>query len=69
MQSIGYRHMVDFINGKSTWDETVTTLKRDTRRFAKRQLTWFRKDSEMIWKSPDDAEEIMAAVRKFLEGR
>jgi len=66
MQSIGYRHMVDFINGKSTWDETVTTLKRDTRRFAKRQLTWFRKDSEMIWKSPDDAEEIMAAVRKFL---
>ncbi len=69
MQSIGYRHMVDFINGKRTWDKTVTTLKRDTRRFAKRQLTWFRKDSEMIWNSPDDAEEIMAAVRKFLEGR
>jgi tRNA dimethylallyltransferase len=66
MQSIGYRHMVDYINGKFTWDETIYTLKRDTRRFAKRQLTWFRKDQEMIWKSPDDVDEIMTLVRDFL---
>jgi len=68
MQSIGYRHMVEYVNGENTWDETIYTLKRDTRRFAKRQLTWFRKDTDMIWKSPDDAEEIMALVRGFLEG-
>ncbi|MBC2716210.1 MAG: tRNA (adenosine(37)-N6)-dimethylallyltransferase MiaA [Desulfobacteraceae bacterium] len=68
MQSIGYRHMVDYINGKSTWDDTIYTLKRDTRHFAKRQLTWFRKDKEMIWKSPGDVDEIMAAVRHFLNG-
>ncbi|MDA3897536.1 MAG: tRNA (adenosine(37)-N6)-dimethylallyltransferase MiaA [Desulfobacteraceae bacterium] len=67
MQSIGYRHMVDYINKKFTWDETVYTLKRDTRRFAKRQLTWFRKDAQMIRKSPDDAEEITEMVRKFIE--
>jgi tRNA dimethylallyltransferase len=66
MQSIGYRHMVEYINGKYTWDETIYTLKRDTRRFAKRQLTWFRKDQEMIWKSPDDVDEIMTLVRDFL---
>jgi tRNA dimethylallyltransferase len=66
MQSIGYRHMVKYLEGKRTWDETIFTLKRDTRRFAKRQLTWFRKDSEMIWKSPDDADEINEMVRRFL---
>ncbi|MCD6584891.1 MAG: tRNA (adenosine(37)-N6)-dimethylallyltransferase MiaA [Desulfobacteraceae bacterium] len=68
MQSIGYRHMVNYINEKNTWDETVYTLKRDTRRFAKRQLTWFRKDTEMIWKAPADADGVMAEVRGFLEG-
>jgi len=69
MQSIGYRHMIGFIDGKNTWDETVYTLKRDTRHFAKRQLTWFRKDQEMIWKAPDDAEKIIAIVRQFLTDR
>lgn len=67
MQSIGYRHMVEYLEGKRTWDETIFTLKRDTRRFAKRQLTWFRKDPEMIWKSPEDADEITEMVRIFLE--
>jgi tRNA dimethylallyltransferase len=66
MQSIGYRHMVEYLEGKRTWDETIFTLKRDTRRFAKRQLTWFRKDSEMIWKSPEDTDEINEMVRRFL---
>ena len=68
MQSIGYRHMVEYLEGKNTWDDTIYTLKRDTRRFAKRQLTWFRKDSEMIWKSPDDVDGVMDMVRGFLEG-
>ena len=66
MQSIGYRHMVEYIEGKRTWDETIFTLKRDTRRFAKRQLTWFRKDPDMLWKSPEDVDEITEMVRKFL---
>ena len=66
MQAIGYRHMVDYIKGHSDWDETIFTLKRDTRRYAKRQLTWFRKDKEMIWKAPEDVDDIKASVRKFL---
>ena len=67
MQSIGYRHMAAYINGEISWDETVYTLKRDTRHFAKRQLTWFRKDLEMIWKSPEEGTEIVEMVRKFLK--
>lgn len=67
MQAIGYRHMNDFISGRTGWDETIDLMKRDTRRFAKRQLTWFRKDPEMIWKSPDDVDEIAGLVRSFLK--
>lgn len=49
LQSLGYRHMISYITGKMEWEEAVETLKRDTRRFAKRQLTWFRKDNRIKW--------------------
>jgi tRNA dimethylallyltransferase len=67
MQSIGYRHMVDFIKGDRSWEETIRTLKRDTRRYAKRQLTWFRADPDVIWKSPDALQDIEALIHKFLQ--
>ncbi|MFH2219010.1 MAG: tRNA (adenosine(37)-N6)-dimethylallyltransferase MiaA [Pseudomonadota bacterium] len=67
MQSIGYRHMVGFINGRFSRDEMLRTLKRDTRRYAKRQLTWFRADPEIRWSQPDRLEEIRRAVKKFLQ--
>lgn len=49
MQSIGYKHMAMFIKNEVSWEETVRLLKRDTRRYAKRQFTWFRKDKEITW--------------------
>jgi len=49
MQSIGYRHMVEFIQDKLPWDECLRTLMRDTRRFAKRQYTWFGADPQINW--------------------
>lgn len=67
MQSIGYRHMVGFINGRFSRDEMLQTLKRDTRRYAKRQLTWFRADPEIRWSQPERLEEIRRAVKKFLQ--
>ena len=68
MQSIGYRHIVNFIEGHCTWDETVRTLKRDTRRYAKRQITWFKADPEVIWKEPEAIEDIKELIKKFLQG-
>lgn len=68
MQSIGYRHVVNFIEGHCTWDETVRTLKRDTRRYAKRQMTWFKADPEVIWKKPEALEDIKELIKKFLQG-
>lgn len=49
MQTIGYRESVFFLHGKMTFEEAVEQVKRDTRRYAKRQFTWFRKDSSIIW--------------------
>ncbi|MBF0211552.1 MAG: tRNA (adenosine(37)-N6)-dimethylallyltransferase MiaA, partial [Desulfamplus sp.] len=54
MQSIGYRHVCDFLNCKTSWEETIRLLKRDTRRYAKRQLTWFRQDKDIIWLSSNE---------------
>ncbi len=67
MQSIGYRHMVNFITGRLSWDEALQTLKRDTRRYAKRQMTWFKADSEIVWKEPDQLSDICSLIRNFCE--
>jgi len=67
MQSIGYRQVVDFIGGRLPWDESVRTLKRDTRRFAKRQFTWFGADKQIQWYEPDQLKEIFRLVESFLE--
>lgn len=66
MQAIGYRHLVDYIKGNISWDETMRTLKRDTRRYAKRQLTWFKVDSEIIWTEPEQFEFICREITKRL---
>jgi len=66
MQSIGYRHMVDYIEGRSSWEECVRTLKRDHRRYAKRQLTWFGADSEIIWKAPGQLQSMKVLVENFI---
>lgn len=66
MQSIGYRHVVDFLTEKLTWEECVRTLKRDTRRFAKRQFTWFGADPLIQWYETDRLEEITRQVDGFL---
>jgi tRNA dimethylallyltransferase len=67
MQSIGYRHMVDFIKGRIAWEETVRTLKRDTRRYAKRQMTWFKADPEIVWAEAGQLGYIKQLIKKFLQ--
>jgi tRNA dimethylallyltransferase len=49
MQGLGYKHFIDCFLGKTSRDEAVALLKRDTKRFAKRQFTWFRREPETIW--------------------
>ena len=49
MQGLGYKEILDYLDGKLTLEEAVYILKRETRHFAKRQLTWFRREKEVIW--------------------
>jgi len=66
MKAIGYRHIIGHL--KSTWDldEAKRLMQRDTRRYAKRQLTWFGADPEITWVDPDDKPGIVNMVMAFI---
>lgn len=49
MQGLGYKEMLAYLDGECTLDEAVYTIKRDTRHFAKRQITWFKRERDVIW--------------------
>lgn len=66
LQSIGYRHIVSYLKGEWRWEESIRLLVRDTRRYAKRQLTWFKRDSEILWFQPSEQEKIFSAINNFL---
>jgi tRNA dimethylallyltransferase len=68
MKSIGYRHMIEYLEGEVLWSEAVRLLKRDTRRYAKRQLTWFRSDPEVIWFDPREVDVMRGKIDAFLTG-
>ncbi len=67
MQSLGYRQMTAYIDGEISWQEAVALIKRDHRRYAKRQFTWFRADPEILWLAPDQIEKAAEAIAGFLE--
>jgi tRNA dimethylallyltransferase len=62
LHTVGYREIFDWIEGKYDRDEAIRLLKRNSRRYAKRQLTWFKRDEEMHWFTPDQMEEIIKRV-------
>lgn len=68
MQSIGYRHIVGYLQGRWDLDEAARLIQRDTRRYAKRQLTWFRADPDIIWVDPDRRQGIIDKVMTFVQG-
>jgi tRNA dimethylallyltransferase len=67
LRSVGYRHVGLFLMGRLRLEEAVHLMKRDTRRLAKRQLTWFRRDEEIHWFHPErQAQEIHQAIDSFI---
>ena len=69
MQGIGYKEFIPYFNGECTLEEAVTQLKTNTRRFAKRQLTWFRRQIEGLWVDMDqsDGDKVMENVLDYLK--
>jgi tRNA dimethylallyltransferase len=67
MKALGYRHVVSHLDGGVPLPEAVAQMKRDTRRYAKRQLTWLLREPEAVWTGPENAQGTAAEMaRKFL---
>lgn len=62
LQTVGYSEIFDFLDGVFDKDEAIRLLKRNSRRYAKRQLTWFNNDKEITWFHPDEYESILKFV-------
>ena len=62
LQTVGYREFFDYFEGRTSYDRAVELIKRNSRRYAKRQLTWFRRDPEIRWFSPNDD----AAIHEYI---
>ena len=73
MQGLGYKEMLNYLNGECSYEEAVSILKRDTRHFAKRQLTWFRRERDVIWIEKEqydyDEEKILDAMLSYIRER
>ncbi|MDE6472465.1 MAG: tRNA (adenosine(37)-N6)-dimethylallyltransferase MiaA [Clostridia bacterium] len=68
MQAIGYKEFKEYLSADKTLEETIETIKQNSRNYAKRQLTWFKKYDFAKWYSPDDSLGIEREVKAFLEG-
>lgn len=62
LQTVGYRELFEYFDGVISRDEAVELIKRNSRRYAKRQLTWFRRDNEVHWFAPDDDAAIIQQI-------
>ena len=73
MQGLGYKEILDYLNGECSLEEAIYILKRDTRHFAKRQLTWFRRERDVIWIDKDnydhDEDKILEVMLSYVKER
>lgn len=73
MQGLGYKEILDYLNSECTLEEAIYILKRDTRHFAKRQLTWFRRERDVIWidknKYDHDENQILEVMLSYVKER
>ena len=71
MQGLGYKELLSYLDGECSLSEAVRIIKRDTRHFAKRQLTWFRRERQTDWISMDRKtdEEILKELATVMEKR
>ncbi len=64
LQTVGYKEIFDYLDGKYDKEEAIRLLKRNSRRFAKRQMTWFKKEEEIKWFKPSDFDLILSYLNK-----
>ena len=59
LNTVGYKELFEYLDGLTTLDEAIFKIQSNTRRYARKQLTWYKRDVEMTWFSPDNIEEIL----------
>lgn len=69
MQGLGYKEILDYLDGNCSLEEAVYILKRDTRHFAKRQLTWFRREKDVIWVNKNEFDYDDDKILEYMLGR
>jgi tRNA dimethylallyltransferase len=69
LQSLGYRYFIQCINKKMTLEEALRSMQRDTRHYARRQMTWFRGEGDIVWFHPDEAASLKERIDSFLNRR
>ncbi len=69
MLGLGYKEILDYLDGNCSLEDAVYILKRDTRHFAKRQLTWFRREKEVIWVNKNEFDYDDDKILKYMLGR
>ena len=62
LQTVGYRELFDYFDGTITKEEAVELIKRNSRRYAKRQVTWFGRDEEITWFQPDADDSVVEYI-------
>ena len=67
LNTVGYSEVFDYLDQKISLEEAVSNIKQNTRRFAKRQLTWFRRDEEIKWFEPDQHHEITRYIESIIK--
>ncbi len=65
LNTVGYKELFDHFDGKCTLDEAIERIKRNSRVYARKQMTWFKRDSDIAWFHPDDEE----AIRQHIQSR
>ena len=63
LQTVGYRELFEYFDGNCSFEEAVELIKRNSRRYAKRQLTWFRRDVNTAWFNPSDLDAILEYIK------
>lgn len=67
MQGLGYKELLGYLDGELSLEEAVRLIKRDSRHFAKRQLTWFRRERDVIWINKQDFSYDRDQILSFME--
>lgn len=68
LQTVGYKELFDYLENNTDLKTAIELIKQNTRRYAKRQLTWFNRDEEIKWFEPDQVAEIMSYINQFENG-